>query len=58
MSDRATRGAGAHSCGGLTAYSRMRLHPEEPFLASDGPWERAALIVNVTAGEQLVHVVS
>jgi uridine kinase len=31
---------------------------EEPFLAADRPWERAALVVNGTAGEQKVHVVS
>jgi hypothetical protein len=29
---------------------------EEPFLAADRPWERAALLVNGTAGEPLVHV--
>ncbi len=31
---------------------------EEPLLAADRPWERAALVVNGTAGEPLVHVVS
>lgn len=31
---------------------------EEPLLAADRPWERAALVVNGTAGEHLVHIVS